>query len=78
MLGHMKDSAYQTFDMENCKRDVFVCTIKGAVHSLFYDLLRINKLHNENVRAENNKIVQFYIGDITTQETERIRLSRQQ
>ncbi len=69
MLGHMRyKENRQLFDLKECGRDIFVCTIKGAVHDLFYNLLRKNKLHNLNVRTENNKIVQFNIGGLTIQE----------
>ena len=42
MLGHMKgcDCDWETFDLEECSRDIFVCTIKGDVHDLFYKLLQ--------------------------------------
>ena len=80
MLGHMKkcDDDWETFDLVECVRDIFVCTIKGAVHDLFYKLLQKNKLHNLNVRTENNKIVQFNIGGITIQETQHIKMCQQQ
>ena len=46
----------------------FVCTIKGAIHDLFYNLLRKQELHNSNIRVEDNKIVQFNIRGMTFQE----------
>ena len=69
MLGHMTCEPHcQIFDLKECACDIFVCTIKGAVHDLFYGLLQKNTLHNLNVRTENNKIVQFNINGITIQE----------
>ena len=68
MLGLTYEPHYQTFDLKECAHDIFVCTIKGAVHDLFYNLLRKGKLHNLTVRTENNKIVQFNIGSVTIQE----------
>ena len=64
----MHEPHCQIFDLKECSRDIFVCTIKGAVHTLFYNLLRKGKLHSLNVRTENNKIVQFNIGSVTIQE----------
>ena len=49
-------------------RDIFVCTTKDVFHALFYNLLWAGKLHNKNIRTENNKIAQFNINDITIQE----------
>ena len=63
MLGHMRstDCDWETFSLKECERDIFVCTIKGAIHDLFYNLLRKQELHNSNVRVEDSKIVQFNI-----------------
>ena len=70
MLGHMRstDCDWETFSFKECERDIFVCTIKGAIHDLFYNLLRKQELHNSNVRVEDNKIVQFNIRGMTFQE----------
>ena len=69
MLGLIKsEDPFDNFDLKECDRDMFVCTIKGAVHSLFHKLLQLGKLYNSNVRTDDNKIVQFNIGDITIQE----------
>ena len=68
------DCDWETFDLKECERDIFVCTIKGAIHDLFYNLLRKQELHNANVRVEYNKIVQFNIGSIPIQETQHLRM----
>ena len=70
MLGHMRstDCDWETFKLKECERDICVCTIKGAIHDLFYDLLRKQELHNSNIRVEDNKIVQFNIRGMTFQE----------
>ena len=69
MLGLIRrEHPFDNFDLKECDRDMFVCTSKGAVHYLFYNLLQRGKLYNSNVRTDDNKIVQFNIGDITIQE----------
>ena len=53
MLGHMRstDCDWETFNLKECERDIFVCTIKGAIHDLFYNSSRKQELHNSNVRV---------------------------
>ena len=42
MLGHMRstDCDWETFSLKECERDIFVCTIKGAIHDLFHNLFK--------------------------------------
>ena len=68
MLGHEKSDDFKTFDAEQCKNDIFVCTIPTAVNELFYSLLKLNLLYNKNVRTDNAKIIQFDINNMTIQE----------
>ena len=44
MLGHMRstDCDWETFDLKECERDIFVCTTPTVVHELFYKLLKLN------------------------------------
>jgi hypothetical protein len=56
------------FNFDECKNDIFVCTRKELCHSLFCCFLFDNKLHNKNIRIENNLVTQFNIKSITIQE----------
>jgi hypothetical protein len=58
------------FNFDECKTDIFVCVNKGLCHSLFCYYLFNNKLHNKNIRVENNFVTQFNIKGITIQENE--------
>ena len=68
MLGHKRPDGAHVFDLEQCKNDVFVCTMPTVVHDLFYVLLKLNLLYNKNVRTDNNRIIQFDINNMTIQE----------
>ena len=69
MIGQAQpDECCEIFDMEQCKNDIFVCETPNVIHDLFYTLLRKNMLYNRNVRADNTRITQFNIGNITIQE----------
>ena len=47
------DCDWETFDLKECERDMFVCTINGAIHDLFYNLLK-----------NNNYIIQMFVQKI--------------
>jgi hypothetical protein len=58
----------KTFDYEECKTSIFVCTERGCVNDLFYHPLRMGRLYNNNVKSEHGQITQFNIENITIQE----------
>ena len=68
MLGHDSPNGLDILDIDQCEYDIFVCTTPTVVHELFYRLLKMNLLYNKNVRADNNRIIQFDINNMTIQE----------
>ena len=75
MLGHMTyEPHYKISNLNEYARDICVCTIKGAVHTLFFNLLREGKLQTLNVCTEHDTIVQFNINSRTIKNTQRIRM----
>jgi hypothetical protein len=62
MLGLCKaDDGEYVYNIEECKNVIFVCATPSVVHDLFYLLLKLNQLHNKNVRNDNTRIIQFDI-----------------
>ncbi len=62
MLGLCKrENGDNIFKLEECKDAIFVCYTPTVVHELFYMLLKMNQLHNFNVRNDNTRITQFDI-----------------
>jgi hypothetical protein len=69
MLGLCEyENGDTVFNIEECENSIFVCYTPSVVHELFYLLLKMNQLHNKNVRNDNTRITQFDINNMTIQE----------
>ncbi len=69
MLGLCEfENGDNVFNIDECENSIFVCYTPTVVHELFYLLLKMNQLHNQNVRNDNTRITQFDIHNLTIQE----------